>query len=297
MDKIVIVDASEYQGKIDFSILSKKAQAIRIRYGYGKYGLDSRASENVEGAKAYGMVFGGYWAIYAGLDYNAHINSFEEALERLGYGDLPPVWDCENTTYSKKIDTTNWLYKLLLISNDRFFKKPDIYTRATWWNSNVNNVSWAKLFDLWVAHYTSAKEGTIVGGNPVPWIPYGWEEPGYVMWQYSADGNMLGEEYGVSSDSIDISRFRGDSINTFNAKYGTKIKPLEEITPPPPINEIVPLKRVKITASILNIRAAETATSTDLGDLPLNSIVPVVEVNGDWYKISGWINRKYAKDL
>ena len=78
-----------------------------------------------------------------------------------------------------------------------------VYTRATWWNPNTVPQTWPKEYDLWVAHYTSAPEGTIVGTKPVPWIPNDWGTEHYDFWQYSADGNMLGSEYGVESDSID----------------------------------------------------------------------------------------------
>lgn len=52
-----------------------------------------------------------------------------------------------------------------------------IYTAAWWWNPNVGNVTWAKLYPLWVANYTGAAR---------PLMPWGWTT--YTLWQFSETG-------------------------------------------------------------------------------------------------------------
>jgi hypothetical protein len=35
----------------------------------------------------------------------------------------------------------------------------------------------------------------------------------------------------------------------------------------------------------------------DLGELYKSTVVPVVDENGDWYRIDGWIHKGYVTDV
>ena len=81
-------------------------------------------------------------------------------------------------------------------------EKLGIYSRAMLWNSLAGDNSPFKRFLCWVARYHS----TIT--HPWNLWPAGhmqpWDE--YDYWQWSADGNNRGYEFGVDSDDIDLNR-------------------------------------------------------------------------------------------
>jgi hypothetical protein len=83
---------------------------------------------------------------------------------------------------------------------------------------------------------------------------------------------------------------------------GTLYEEEEETTEPvpepqPPSNGII--ARVKIVATpYLNIRKEASSDSKDIGELYPDSIVPVVERNGDWLRIGeGWIHKGYVQEV
>ena len=296
---VEVVDVSYWQGSIDWYELSLFAQAAYIRAGFGSNGIDALVYDNVSGAEDAKMPFGLYWYVKPNNNTNwqDHIASFYNVWKDFG-GQLPPVWDVEYTGLAKKNDTSNWLTKLAKNWEDKAGVAPMIYTRASWWNWYTARMDWPKMLDLWVAHYTSASQ---------PAIPDDWGKVAnprtWTFWQWSADGNGLGELYGVESGSIDRNRFNG-SIDDFNKKYKTSIKPLGDPLPPveppvePPDEEgIEYLYRVKVTANALNVRGGPGSDYADLGELVSQSVVPVVEQRGDWMHIDGWINGKYVKKL
>lgn len=295
---VEVVDISYWQGSVDFEQLGQYAQAVYIRAGYGSSGVDALVFDNVTGAEDSGMPHGLYWYVKPnnGTNWKDHIESFYSIWKDWG-GQLPPVWDVEFTSLNKN-DTSNWLTKLAKNWEDKSGVAPMIYTRASWWNYHTARMDWPKTLDLWTAHYTSASQ---------PAIPDDWGKVAnprtWTMWQWSADGNGLGDLYGVESASIDRNRFNG-SIDDFNKKYKTDIKPLGDPLPPvePPVEPpsedgLEYLYRVKVTASALNVRGGPGAEYSDLGELVSQSVVPVVGQAGDWLHIDGWINRKYVKKL
>jgi len=82
-------------------------------------------------------------------------------------------------------------------------RKPLVYT-AKWYTSHFAQkyLSWLKEYDLWVAWYPF-----VYADWMKPPLPYPWTE--YKIWQYSADGNRRGAEFGASSGDIDLNWFPG----------------------------------------------------------------------------------------
>jgi GH25 family lysozyme M1 (1,4-beta-N-acetylmuramidase) len=70
-----------------------------------------------------------------------------------------------------------------------------------------------KLLELWIARYTSKGKPW---GNILPWPdsprikPRDYDD--WDFWQWSADGNGRGAEFGASSRSIDLNYFNGDQV-------------------------------------------------------------------------------------
>lgn len=297
---VSIDDVSKWQGVIDFSRMREKAQAVYIRAGYGDDGLDLNAGQNVNGSSAAGMPHGLYWYVKAGQDFRKHVSSFKAVWLRDG-GDLPPIMDCEYTGYSVNVkgNTANWLTKLVKAWQDETGIEPMIYTRQSWWDANTSRTDWPKTLDLWVAHYTSVPEGTIVGGKPVPWIPADWaavtNPRTWTMWQYSADGNGLGPSHGAQSASIDRNRWNG-TINEFNQKYGTHILPLGSVVQPP----IPPYFSTHVvTTQVCNPRnRANLDPQFDAGTF-IKSVVfeKVGAMEGDFQPVKVYLHKTVIEDV
>jgi len=285
-------DDSAWNGNQDGTITKKKAQFAFHRVGWGNKTKDPKVDYYRQICTANAIEYGLYWYVYTGLDWKAHAKSFFD-LWKVDPGKLPPVMDCETTTLDK-YKTRDWIQNLLrefeLLSGVR----PMIYTSKGWWDARVARAAWAKQYALQVAHWTNASS---------PLVPLDWASLGpqaWTFWQHAGEGNNKGAEYGFTGgeNDLDLQRFNG-SVDAFNIKYGTDIKPFEGETPPSPTlpTEIVPIRRVQVTASALNVRSLPSATSKDLGDLRFGDILPIIEERDGWYRVDGWISKSYTKDV
>lgn len=208
-----------------------------IRAGYGNNTYDPYANYYINECKRLNIPWGLYWFTKIGKDWQKHIDFFYEAYNDVG-GPLPPVLDCEWTELNKTL-TNSWIYK----AADRFKTKagwnwsdntpyPIIYTSPGWWDAHVERNDWAKHLELWDAHWTTAANPILPGDwgaitNPKTWL----------FWQWSADGNMLGDDYGMTGDAdIDLNRFNGTKAE-FEARFNVE---LDDPTPPPPDPEPEP---------------------------------------------------------
>jgi GH25 family lysozyme M1 (1,4-beta-N-acetylmuramidase) len=88
--------------------------------------------------------------------------------------------------------------------------------------------------DLWIARYTSKRKPW---GNLLPWPDSPAIKPrdfdDWLFWQYSADGNGKGPEFGASSKSIDLNWFNGDQ-----AAFDEYINKPPESTYPPDLLDV-----------------------------------------------------------
>lgn len=82
----------------------------------------------------------------------------------------------------------------------------------------------------------------------------------------------------------------------FKSELETSHPDSQQETLPEPI---IPLKRVWVMTGVgwLNIRAQPSSAAEDLGDLPNGSVIPVVDIYGDFYRIDGWIHKDCVKDV
>lgn len=290
-------DVSSWQGVIDWTVMSTKTDVIYIRAGYGNNGFDPKALENCANARANGILFGLYWYVKAGKDFRLHIDSFQQVIDEVKPA-LPPVFDCEYTDYTTNIKnlTTQWLAKLYnnwTTTRDN----PIIYTRATWWNEKTSRTDWPKQCKLWTAHYTTAAQPAI----PDDWgkvaVPRTW-----TFWQYSANGNGKGDEYGVDgSYDIDLNRFNG-TLEQFEDMFGVSIeKPDPE---PPPDPEPVPDDCgmwFEVMAKTLNVRTGPSTSYPIIDTLTQGDIVQALTVGGKdvWIRVDtgtpepGWCAVNY----
>ena len=228
---VVGTDVSYWQGEIDWSVMSQKAQFSIIRAGIGNNVFDSSLSYNRTEAAAHGVEYGLYWYMKPDKDWRKHAESFSIQYNQDG-GKLPPVADVESNGGLSKAELDSWLQKFVNKFEDETGKELMIYTSPGFWNSNMPMTNWAKWRKLWVAHWTTAELPIL----PDDWTlinnPRTWE-----FWQHTAKG--VGREYGASSTCIDLNRYHY-GVAEFNAEYGTDIALLPGSPPPVPDPEPEP---------------------------------------------------------
>ena len=127
------------------------------------------------------------------------------------------VVDCEAAGASPDTIRKNTAIMVNLVA--QMGKKDLIYTRASYWNSNIGYQAWAGKHDLWIARYNSSLTH--------PWgdgycKPLGWDD--WKFWQYSADGNGMGAKYGGNCASMDLNYFNGD-MKELNEYFGVDDEP------------------------------------------------------------------------
>jgi lysozyme len=208
------IDVSKWQGDMDWMKCHEAgAKFAFIRAGSvsigGELYTDYFFEKNASLAADY-MPVGFYWYFrpqhdaVAQADYFCNLIKDEERL-------LPPVLDLENNgglgpaaiTEAAKVFITQVYVNLNLW--------PLLYSRGYWLNQNtIPDAVW-DFVDLWIARYTNKRKPW---GNLLPWPDNPAIKPrdfdDWLFWQWSADGNGRGAEFGASSKSIDLNRFNGD---------------------------------------------------------------------------------------
>lgn len=216
MSNVLGVDVSKWQGTMNWSkTVSAGARFAIIRAGYsssnggGNY-TDERFEENVIGADSVGLPIGYYWYFRPNYNVNAQVDYFC-SLIRDKPRRLPVVMDLESTGNLTPAVITRRSADFALRVNENINELPMLYSRAYWLNANTIPDDLMKLLELWIARYTSKGKPW---GNLLPWPDSPRIKPRdydtWVFWQYSADGNNKGAEFGASSNSIDLNYFNGD---------------------------------------------------------------------------------------
>ena len=220
---VVGIDVSHHQGLMDWDLA--KQMGITFAFIRAEYNLakDKQFDRNWSEAKRCGIYRGAYgWVMgnpISNVNQYNHASFFWNIIKNEP-GELPPVCDFEQGTYGSGISTPAFgaLQAYMLALEGLCGKKPLLYTSRGYWTRWAPYASqyWALNYPLWIAHYT---------GLPQPTLPKPFTE--WRFWQWSADLNKLGEEYGAQSVSIDLNRYNGN-MESFLQFVGN-----ETPTPPP----------------------------------------------------------------
>jgi len=301
--EVNIIDVSGYTGEIDFSKLepyvrgekSPRIDGAIVRLTDGA-SYDNYYLRNYNGFKALGLPVGGYGVHYVRANASANVRQAQyliDAVDQLGeYPALGVYGDWERNPDKLGISLTRQaIWKYVYTYEEALDEILKAYTNY-WWTANVANptngaTDIPKGRDGWFASWYAK----------TPYIPWDWSQRYgnncWVLWQYENRFRFDG-----MPGSADMSTFNGTM-----AEYRQYFKLEPTPAPPPPEPDplpepIVPIKRVKVndTVAWLNVRAQPDLGAADLGDLIKASVVPVVEVNGDWYRINGWIHKDYVQD-
>lgn len=227
-------DTSHWDGDLNFRTMynagarywvTKATDAYRIS---GQQFEDSRFQDYCEDAFAFGKLLTGcYHWLQASVDPTLAADFYLERYQRFDF-DFPPVLDFEETSVrdTGKFADYAWRAEMWCKRCEEVTgRKPIIYT-AKWYTSyfTERQIGWMGNYPLWVADYTWWANN--VTKKPYYMPPY-WDD--WKIWQYSADGNGRGPEFGATSKSIDLNWFQGD-YSDLQDFLGTTTQPVPPLT-------------------------------------------------------------------
>jgi len=239
MDKYPVggIDVSKWQGSMNFeTAISRNTSFAFIRASYAWYTADEEYARNIANARMLLLPCAPYHFLTPTTDINDAVveaHYFMEQLSLFGKGNIyedgKPIVVLDLETRGELGAKSQQLFDYIWKWIDTVEKGGYavlIYSSGGWMGGNLRSedIRWlSDNYDYWHAQYTQAEE---------PSLPAGMAE--WSFWQFSADGNGLGYEYGASgSQSIDLNRYNG-SWEEFMQKY------LPDQNPPDPEPEPEP---------------------------------------------------------
>lgn len=232
MSNVLGVDVSRWQGVMDW----RKAYAAGARFAFARACVganpDTLFAENAAGASSAGLQFGAYIVIHPSVTAAQHIATLERVAENATL-DFPVVLDCEINAAIPQAQYRKLIEDVARGLSGEFI----IYTRASWWDVKIGRSSFLETAPLWVAHYGAQK----------PTLPRGWDE--WQCWQWSADGNRRGAEFGAESQDIDLNWMTPEF-------FGSPPNPPE---PPNALEKRVATLEIGLAALTARVVALETA--------------------------------------
>lgn len=190
------VDVSHYQGKIDWTKL--KSDQCYFAYAQATDGItffDPMFSVNWTAMKANGIYRGAYHFFEPEDDPISQADSFMKAVGSVSQNDLPPMLDLEKMMKGISVEAYQArVHKWLTYMEEKFNKKPIIYTNPSFANKYLNDSSF-EPYTLWIAEYDV----------DAPEVPKAWSSKGWRIWQYNSKGKVNG-----ISGNVDMDKFKGD---------------------------------------------------------------------------------------
>jgi GH25 family lysozyme M1 (1,4-beta-N-acetylmuramidase) len=276
-----LIDVSSYQQEIDASkMLGQGTKAMYIKAGgtdktNGASYTDWRFRENADKFSAR-VPCGYYYFFYPHFDGARQANYFCTLLNSVAWN-LPPAIDVENNPANVSPSKFQQEIKAFLdVVESKLNVKCVIYTRGMFWNSQVGNPPWAAQHKLWIALYHETLAHPWENDPDSQFRPRSWSD--FWLWQYSADKNEKGAQFGVATSGIDINRINmtPEEFYAFAKWDSTAVPPevpepiLEEPEPEPPQTDvhgatvIYPHKAfLRVGFSALRLRHTPTAARTD----------------------------------
>ncbi len=205
-NQVTILDISSHSGLVDFATTKKAGiDGVIIRMLVVGSTYDAAYFTNWANSAphfhARGIFLNVGTRLHAQRSYNEVIKQFPLQFPPLG------IWVSIEAEY-----TNNWANGLWLASQLANLNRGIVGIYSAKWVQDRDDKEhlFPDLgnFPLWVAYYAKVK-------NPA--LPSYWSV--YDLWQYSADGNNRGREFGQTSDDADLSVFWG-SLDTFHKWVG-----------------------------------------------------------------------------
>lgn len=282
------VDVSKWQREMDWpKCAGAGAKFAFIRAGSidnitGECYTDYQFEANQEAAEY--MPIGFYWYFRPNHNPKKQADYFCDLIRDKKFK-LPPVMDLETNGDLSPGEVTNSAASFVLRIHENLNVMSLLYSRGEWLNNNTIPDEFMMLLDLWIARYTFKGKPW---GNILPWPdlprikPRDYDE--WKFWQWSADGNGRGAEFGASSKSIDLNRFNGDQA-AFDKYIGAE--PVQ-----PKIVEVKTDKNGLLFSHIGGDYKTVVPYKLRLGVVGVDKD----DKDRDWYDIGGlWIPSWYVK--
>ena len=200
------IDVSHHQGEVNWD--KAKSAGVVFAFIRAEFNLakDNQFDRNWSEAKRVGIYRGAYgWVMGSPISNVNQYNHASFLWNIIGQdpGELPPVCDFESSKGGLSTPAFGALQAYVIALEKLAGRKPMIYTSWGYWRrwAPFATQYWALNYPLWIANYTSKPQPLL----PLPFTTYN-------FWQWSADGNGKGYEYGVPKQgtSIDLNRYNGD---------------------------------------------------------------------------------------
>lgn len=186
------VDISQYNEKINFSILKNNVKFVMIRAGLGHMIPDKMFKSNILNCNSFHIPCGVYWFSYA-LNKDEAIQEAKYCIETIKPHDiiLPVAYDFEydSERYAKEqgvIFTNSDRQEIIdafCQEIDKAGYTPMVYTNSDYWK--YKGTSYFKnIYDIWFAWYS----------DPLP------KNFNCEIWQYSCQGKVSGINTSVDMD-------------------------------------------------------------------------------------------------
>jgi len=194
-----VVDVSRWNGKMSWSRAANAgcvlgvARATMGLPSANYTGVDEEFANNWAGMEGEGIGRGAYHLFLPELDGKAQGEWFVSVVQ-----DRPKVAVLDGELNKKGVSKSVYWDRALAwcVAVDSAWPGVTIkvYTRKSFWDVIAGVAPWP-MGGVWVAHYTN---------GPKPLVPKSWAT--WDLWQFSADGNKRGGEFGAESCDIDLSR-------------------------------------------------------------------------------------------
>lgn len=303
MTRTIGCDTSHWSGTINFETMYNAGARFWITKATDAYKVspiqyeDSKFMEFSTAVFQHGKMLNGcYHWLQASIDPVEAANFYLERYNRFNFH-FPPILDFEEvyTIETGKYSDFAWRAQMWLEHIEKKTgRKPIIYT-AKWYTDHFKDsyLSWMKAYPLWVADYTWTSNTL---GRPT-YMPYPWEKQ--TMWQFSADKNNRGAEFGVGSDDICLDWYEGDYNSLLEFLGTAEIPPIEPPAEPPvepPAQECI--WEPKTSLFNINVREAPTIRARKWFLFPSNHKAElgnkvVVSDKEEWRQLKVWVATKY----
>ncbi len=310
MTRVLGTDTSHWSGTINFETMYNAG----ARFWYtkatdaDKYSgwqwEDSKFDKFSTDAFHHGKLLAGcYHWLQPSVDPTVAAKFYLERYKRFPFH-LPPIMDFEEplVLQTRKFSDYAWRAQVWLeYVKHQTGRVPFIYT-AKWYTEQFDDklLSWMKAYPVIIADYTCwsntfkylwCKEPR---RKPYPWLD------DWSMWQFSADGNGRGHEFGVSAGNICLDYWHND-MNSLLAFLGLDEQPTPPVEEPeepgqPPEEVSMSQKKFYVIGYEQNVRSEPIIGNNVVKVIPQNTeIYPIIDIKfydkrNIWLKYpDGWV--------
>lgn len=263
------IDVSHYQKDIDWNKVksANKSFAILKAMYETNHKPDEYFEKNYNGCKSNNIELGVY-DFFGSKNIENPEKDAKDLLKILNNRPLPwGIWLDLESANVRAIGKNN-ITKLVDIEANIFRKagyKVGIYSNKDWYFNVLDSDYLKQYYSFWIARYPKNDDGfKIEALSPKSYAD---------VWQYSSKGKVPGIQGNVD---LDVAYIKSDNIKTL---------------PSPTIG------LNKVTANTLNIREKDNASSKDIGDLKLGSIIYVDMIQNGFGHFEGWASMKYLQNV